>query len=59
MLALAFLTIATEHTTPPSEDQIPVTRNEVATLIIDGKRCLAPAALVHLAASPAAPRQNL
>ena len=31
-LALAFLTIAaaTEHTSPPPEDQIPFTRNEVA-----------------------------
>ena len=41
MLALAFLTIAaaTEHTSPPPEDQIPLTRNEIAalfsTLIID------------------------
>ena len=41
MLALAFLTIAaaTEHATPPPEDQIPLTRNEIAalfsTLIID------------------------
>ena len=41
MLALAFLTItaATEHTSPPPDDQIPLTRNEIAalfsTLIID------------------------
>ena len=41
MLALAFLSItaATEHATPPPEDQIPLTRNEIAalfsTLIID------------------------
>jgi hypothetical protein len=41
MLALAFLTIAaaTEHTRPPPDDQIPLTRNEIAalfsTLIID------------------------
>jgi len=34
MLALAFLTIAaaTEHTTPPPQDQIPLTRNEIAAL---------------------------
>jgi SRSO17 transposase len=34
MLALAFLSIAaaTEHTTPPPEDQIPLTRNEIAAL---------------------------
>ena len=34
MLALAFLTIAaaTEHTSPPPEDQIPLTRNEIAAL---------------------------
>ena len=34
MLALAFLTIAaaTEHTTPPPDDQIPITRNEIAAL---------------------------
>ena len=34
MLALAFLTIAatTEHANPPPEDQIPLTRNEIATL---------------------------
>lgn len=34
MLALAFLTItaATEHTTPPPDDQIPLTRNEIAAL---------------------------
>jgi SRSO17 transposase len=44
LLALAFLTIAaaTEHTTPPPEDQIPLTRNEIAalfsTLIIDPVR---------------------
>ena len=33
-LALAFLTIAaaTEHTSPPPEDQIPFTRNEIAAL---------------------------
>jgi SRSO17 transposase len=41
MLALAFLSIAaaTEHTRPPPDDQIPLTRNEIAalfsTLIID------------------------
>jgi hypothetical protein len=42
MLALAFLTIvaATEHaSSPPADDQIPLTRNEIAalfsTLIID------------------------
>ena len=41
MAALAFLTItaATEHTSPPPDDQIPLTRNEIAalfsTLIID------------------------
>jgi SRSO17 transposase len=41
MLALAFLTIAAaiEHTRPPPDDQIPLTRNEIAalfsTLIID------------------------
>jgi hypothetical protein len=41
MLALAFLSItaATEHTSPPPHDQIPLTRNEIAalfsTLIID------------------------
>jgi SRSO17 transposase len=41
MLALAFLTIAaaTEHASPPPQDQIPLTRNEIAalfsTLIID------------------------
>jgi SRSO17 transposase len=35
MLALAFLTIvaATEHTSPPPEDQIPLTRNEIAALL--------------------------
>ena len=35
MLALAFLTIAaaTEHTSrPPPDDQIPITRNEIAAL---------------------------
>jgi SRSO17 transposase len=34
LLALAFLTIAaaTEHATPPPEDQIPLTRNEIAAL---------------------------
>ena len=34
MLALAFLTIAaaTEHTRPPPDDQIPLTRNEIAAL---------------------------
>jgi SRSO17 transposase len=34
MLALAFLTIAaaTEHASPPPEDQIPLTRNEIAAL---------------------------
>ena len=34
MLALAFLTIAaaTEHTSPPPHDQIPLTRNEIAAL---------------------------
>ena len=34
MLALAFLTIAaaTEHTSPPPDDQIPLTRNEIAAL---------------------------
>jgi SRSO17 transposase len=34
MLALAFLTItaAAEHTRPPPEDQIPLTRNEIAAL---------------------------
>ncbi len=34
MLALAFLTIAaaTEHTTPSPDDQIPITRNEIAAL---------------------------
>src|SRR4029077_3379669 len=34
MLALAFLSItaATEHATPPPEDQIPLTRNEIAAL---------------------------
>lgn len=34
MLALAFLTIAaaTEHASPPPDDQIPLTRNEIATL---------------------------
>jgi hypothetical protein len=34
MLALAFLTIAaaTEYASPPAEDQIPLTRNEVAAL---------------------------
>ncbi len=34
MLALAFLTIAaaTEHATPPPQDQIPLTRNEIAAL---------------------------
>jgi hypothetical protein len=33
MLALAFLSIAaTEHTSSPPEDQIPLTRNEIATL---------------------------
>jgi hypothetical protein len=33
-LALAILTIAaaTEHTSPPPEDQIPFTRNEIAAL---------------------------
>jgi hypothetical protein len=33
-LALVFLTIAaaTEHTSPPPEDQIPFTRNEIAAL---------------------------
>ena len=41
MLALTFLSIAaaTEHTSPPPDDQIPLTRNEIAalfsTLIID------------------------
>ncbi len=37
MLALAFLTIAaaTEHASPPPDDQIPLTRNEIAALIID------------------------
>jgi SRSO17 transposase len=41
MLALAFLTVAaaTEHASPPPDDQIPLTRNEIAalfsTLIID------------------------
>jgi SRSO17 transposase len=41
MLALAFLSIAaaTEHASPPPEDQIPLTRNEIAalfsTLLID------------------------
>jgi SRSO17 transposase len=44
MLALAFLTIAaaTEHASPPPEDQIPLTRNEIAalfsTLIIEPDR---------------------
>jgi len=44
MLALAFLTIAaaTEHASPPPEDQIPMTRNEIAalfsTLIIEPAR---------------------
>ncbi|HEY1000339.1 MAG TPA: IS701 family transposase, partial [Streptosporangiaceae bacterium] len=34
MLALAFLTIAaaTEHASPPPDDQIPLTRNEIAAL---------------------------
>jgi len=34
MLALAFLTIAAaaEHASPPPDDQIPLTRNEIATL---------------------------
>jgi hypothetical protein len=34
MLALAFLTIAaaTGHASPPPEDQIPLTRNEIAAL---------------------------
>jgi hypothetical protein len=34
MLALAFLTIAaaTEHASPPPDDQIPISRNEIATL---------------------------
>ena len=34
MLALAFLSVAaaTEHTTPPPHDQIPLTRNEIAAL---------------------------
>jgi len=34
MLALAFLTIAaaTERTSPPPNDQIPLTRNEIAAL---------------------------
>ena len=34
MLALAFLSIAaaTEHASPPPEDQIPLTRNEIAAL---------------------------
>jgi SRSO17 transposase len=34
MLALAFLTIAaaTDHTSPPPDDQIPLTRNEIAAL---------------------------
>jgi hypothetical protein len=34
MLALAFFTIAaaTEHTSPPPADQIPLTRNEIAAL---------------------------
>jgi SRSO17 transposase len=50
MLALAFLTIAaaTEHTSPPPDDQIPLTRNEIAglfaTLFIhrrrDARHCL-------------------
>ena len=36
MLALAFLTIAavTEHASPPPDDRIPLTRNEIAALII-------------------------
>jgi SRSO17 transposase len=44
MLALAFLTIAaaTEHASPPPQDQIPLTRNEIAalfgTLIIEPAR---------------------
>jgi hypothetical protein len=34
MLALAFLSIAaaTEHASPPPDDQIPLTRNEIAAL---------------------------
>lgn len=34
MLALAFLTVAAaaEHASPPPEDQIPLTRNEIAAL---------------------------
>ncbi|MBV9381671.1 MAG: hypothetical protein JO242_13505 [Streptosporangiaceae bacterium] len=34
MLALAFLTIAaaTDHASPPPDDQIPLTRNEIAVL---------------------------
>jgi hypothetical protein len=34
MLALAFLTIAaaTEHAGPPPDDQVPLTRNEIAAL---------------------------
>jgi hypothetical protein len=44
MLALAFLSIAAaaEHATPPPDDQIPLTRNEIAalfsTLIIEPAR---------------------
>ena len=61
---LPSITAATEHASPPPDDQIPLTRNEIAalfsTLIIEPvDRHPAPAAMVRLAAAPPAPRQNL